>query len=221
MSVTQTWNMLLIPETHHEVVLEEYCLALEKAEEYRKANISVIEEWRRHPESFGWYMLACDVNDRHLFYNSWVDWKIIEKFYGFFVLDVFGHLFFKYSKFCGPKDKAGEFEMAEVIVTNGETAPHVLYQSIGEEALEKLPGFFGNFYIAEEDVLKELELYNILLSNYQWEKLVRRGAVFYNAPCNNGDDTDIAEEVLSALPKALKYAKEKNCGLLGLVVTAG
>ncbi len=144
-----------------------------------------------------------------------------EKSYGFFVQIVFDTLFFRYSKLCAPRKKAGEFETAEVVATYRETAPHILYQCIGLEALDKLSGFFGNFYISRENVNKELELYNKLISNYEWGNLVGRGATFYNAPCNNEDNKSVVEEILHALPKALKYAKEKNCGLLGLVVTTG
>lgn len=166
-------------------------------------------------------MLACDINDRHEYYETWVAQDIREKFYGLFLQMAFETLFFRYSKFTAPKTKGGKFEMAEVVMTHGETPAHVLYQSIGPEAIDKLPGFFGNFYIVAGNINKELEAYKKLISKYDWKNLVDNGAKLYNAPCNNKDDREIVKEVLHSLPKALKYANEKKCGLLGLAVTVG
>ena len=82
-----------------------------------------------------------------------------------------------------------------------------------------MPGFFGNFYIKNDDIAKELIEYQELIAKTEWSELVNRGVSFYNAPCNEGES--VIEEILQALPSAFQYAKKKDCGLLGLVVTAG
>ncbi len=213
--------MLLIPTSFHETISREYSAALKKAEHIRKDKLPAIEIWRENPESFGWYMLACDVKDRHTYFNTWVEHKFLTDFSGLFNQKAFDSLFYKFAKICAPKDKCGEFEVAEVVVTHGDIAPQVLYQVLGKEALKKLPGFFGNFYIQNDDISKELLEYQKLMSKTKWSELIHRGIDFYNAPCNGNEDSVVIEEILQALPNALQYAKKKGCGLLGLVVTAG
>lgn len=221
MSVTQTWNMLLIPDAFHETISKEYADALRVAEEYRLDNLSAIEMWKRHPESFGCFMLACDIDDRHLYYNSGVDHEVSQAYFGLFNHSAFDTLFYKFAKLCAPKEKCGMFEVAEVVVTHGNTAPEVLYQAIGRKAIDKLPGFFGNFYIKSSDIVKELAEYQNLVSQEDWNVLLQRGVNFYNAPCNDVENISIVEKIFQSLPNALQYAQKNKCGLLGLVVTAG
>jgi len=211
--------MLLIPNSFHETISKEYSAALKIAENIRKDKSSTIEIWSKNPESFGWYMLTCDINDRHCYYNTWVEGNILSDFSGLFNQSVFDTLFYKFAEICAPKEKCGQFEVGEVVVTHGDMAPQVLYQAIGKDALYKLPGFFGNFYIKNDDIAKELIEYQELIAKTEWSELVNRGVSFYNAPCNEGES--VIEEILQALPSAFQYAKKKDCGLLGLVVTAG
>ena len=213
--------MILVPDGINEAIATEYALAEEVAQKNLKNNLSVIEEWKKLPESVGWHMLACDISDGHVFYNTWIDTKVLKKYFELFTQDSFKSLFFRYMKFCGRRVKCGELEVAEVVVTHGDTAPAVLFQAIGKEAIEEIPGFFGNFYIRKVDLASELERYNRLLATQDLNSLIQRGVQFYNAPCSNSEDRKVVEDIINALPKAIEYANEKQCGLLGLVVTAG
>ncbi len=213
--------MILVPGSLQEVISKDYLRAVKIAEEYRSDNLSAIQKWMQWPESFGWHMLVCDIHDRHQYYNSWVEFKDLSAYFNLFNLKAFDDLFFKHMKFCGSKQTYGEFEVAEVVVTYGDTAPAVLFQSIGTDAIDKFPGFFGNFFIPIENITRELKQYNSLMAKQDRNRLVQRGAEFYNTPCNNNEDYQITKEILNAFPKALQYASKRNCGLLGLVVTAG
>jgi len=166
-------------------------------------------------------MLACDIRDGHVYYNTWNEPEDVQAFFSLFNQDAFYALFFRYMNLCAPRTKCGDFEVAEVVITYGDTAPSVWFQAIGAESITELPGFFGNFYIRRACVAEELERYTNLIEKRDWRDLVHRGVEFYNSPCNDAENSQLVEEVLNAFPKALIYAKEKECGLLGLVVTAG
>ncbi len=213
--------MILVPDAFNEAIAQEYELAIKTARKYESESMSVIEKWKECPESFAWYMLACDITDRHTYYNTWVDTKELQKYFRLFNHKTFESLFYKYMNFCAPKSKCGDFEVAEVVVTHRDTAPAVLFQAIGKDAYKEFPGYFGSFYIKKESLGEELERYINLISKQDYNSLLQRGAEFYNAPCNNEEDLRVVEEVVNAFPRAIKYAIDRRCGLLGLVVTAG
>ena len=221
MSVTLTWYLILVPDAFDQAISKEFELARKTAQKCELESMSVIEKWEVCPESFGWHMLACEISDRHIYYDTWIDINELQAFFSLFNRKEFESLFFKYMTFCGPNSRCGVFEVAEVVVTHRDTAPAVLFQAIGNDALKELPGFFGNFYIRKDNLKKELERYNNLLVKQGRSILYQRGTEFYNAPCNNKEDNQVVEEIVNALPKAIKYAIERKCGLLGLVVTAG
>ncbi len=221
MPVTQTWYMVLVPDALHAAIAEEYALAAKDARIYLAASADALKKWRQLPESFNWYAVACDIRDRHMYYAAWCDTADLNAFFGLFRREAFEALFFRHMKFCGPGEKCGELEVATVVVTQGDTAPAILFQAIGEEAIDGIPGFFGNFFIAKGMVGRELERYHNLLARQDWSSMIRRGAALYNAPCGNGCDSQVVQEVLQALSIGLKSAQAKRCGLLGLAVSAG
>lgn len=213
--------MVLVPEHLDEDINKDYELTLATVKESVPNWLPVIEKWKQSPESFGWYMLACDIRDRHLYYSSWHESEDLQTFFGLFNQDAFYSLFFRYLNLCAPKTKCGDFEVVDVVLTYGDTAPSIWFQAIGAGSIAELPGFFGNFYIRSASIAEELERYNHLIAKLDWRELVRRGVEFYNAPCSDIENLQLIEEILTAFPKALIYAQEKHCGLLGLVVTAG
>ncbi len=99
--------MVLVPENLDEEINKDYKLALATAKESEVACLSIIEKWKQSPESFGWYMLACDIRDGHVYYNTWNEPEDVQAFFSLFNQDAFYSLFFRHMNLCAPKEMRG------------------------------------------------------------------------------------------------------------------
>lgn len=221
MSVTQSWNMILVPASRENEIGKEYSAALATSKQYLHKHRAALEKWKDNPKVFAWHTLACDIHDKHLFYNSWVG-NYLQEYFRLYIRQEFYDLFFKYFKLDGPGAVYGDFKFSEVIFTSGNTPADIFYQALGPVAVESLPEFFGNFFIKSKDIHKVLVSYESILNNINRTESILRAAEWYGSPCNCvSENIEEVENILNAYQKALNNALSEKCGLLGLTVTAG
>jgi hypothetical protein len=141
MSVTQSWDMILVPPSRESEIEMEYSYALNSAKQYLNQHCDAYEKWAEDPRQYAWHTLACDIDDRQLYYNLWVG----DYYFEYFKLDLrpeFNKLFFKYFKIDGPGRSQGDFKFSELLFTSGNTPADIFYQALGPIAVERLAGFF-------------------------------------------------------------------------------
>lgn len=221
MPVTQSWNLILVPPSREGEIDKEYSLALNSAKQYLNQNCDALRKWVENPKQFAWYTLACDIVDRHLYYNTWVG-DYYSEYSNLYLRPEFNKLFFKYFKFDGPGRSQGDFIFSEVMLTYGNTPADIFYQALGPVAIKRLQGFFGNFYIKANDIEKSIYDLQNILEIINWKDSVLRAAEWYGAPCNCvSENIEDVEGIIESYSKALSHALKEKCGLLGLVVTVG